>query len=1189
MASKSKGVYVKQLSASTTAADLKKIFGKAGKVQNALKVSPRTALIFFYGIKQAQKAIDLFHDSSIDGSKIHVEYKSSKTAHRTQPQTSSTRSQSPSKSRSSSRSSYYSSSGEPSDPSDYISDDDLAASTNPPPSNFQGSTRGRGRGVRGYRGRGSHQTFKHSKSEENFTQVHGDAAILERELERKSDQPSCSRISVSHRYRVTTRSRRRPQSYHEENNSETEAAQNISLPTNNQLTSTGQQRKRGTRFRGRGGHSACQTQTDDNQMPNSKSAVFENNMLSSSQSSIEPERADECRTTEILSMDIAKLRYIVGRKLTTQKMKQVDATIRIDLKASEVAVEGSKDNIQNIIFKINQLTGQLANIISPVSEAFTQSFCTIDAREIIDELKKHKVFAGWGFCNGNFHICSDNRQNASLALELVCKLVTEWNYPPTGHLSDGEIQCVTLNPEWTGFLKTLRRECGSHGPWVHYSKSLKQLVIAQRTSEDKSNVMKELERFLDPFKCIEKRFELNTEIKSLILKNREYYANLVNQDGVTSEWDCLSSEGYCVLKSHSAESIITSMKKLTESIKNISTKTFEYRKPGEIAWLKSPIGKAKLEDISTLSHTIFSTISHNLGRRYVKQPSPQAMYTRTASPSPPRRTVSPSPPRSVSPPPSSSGSSSNLGNSLSGFISLVWERFSAPSTTRGTSQSPAKPKPTSVPTQPKPASGFTFTVPSPSVNQQLLNSLKIVTGDISTIEADGLVSSQGVIARSIGRQSLTGDSLQQGLQSVLMDQRGWVSVFHLQTLSWNNTGARLKALQDNLEKAFNALVLCQSIAVPVIGTGGLGYPPEEVAKVMIATLLECMIHTVANPKSVTIVVHPTATNVQEAFQKEYSRYKPTSSAPLVIAPVFQPAESIKLTFKGVSAADVQNAFQRVETDLQHSISSTDWLNYPQKGAIEKLTQEEVDDIYKKAVNKNLEILFQLDKTNIWLEGLKDDVNSMKEEINLILHKKSVSALPVYWDQTAAARDRGHVDLKASCEEFKKVMRKFEETSGGTDISVIKILRIQNEELYTQYEAQKNKVKKELRDDNSYSIETQLWHGTSVESTKQICAHGFNRSFAGKNGVAYGQGTYFSTQSKYSTKYCSGQGERCIILAKVVTGRYKLGNSSTTTTNLPTQYHSTVDSERNPSIFVVYHDAAAYPECNKDNIDIDGVI
>ena len=48
-----------------------------------------------------------------------------------------------------------------------------------------------------------------------------------------------------------------------------------------------------------------------------------------------------------------------------------------------------------------------------------------------------------------------------------------------------------------------------------------------------------------------------------------------------------------------------------------------------------------------------------------------------------------------------------------------------------------------------------------------------------------------------------------------------------------------------------------------------------------------------------------------------------------------------------------------------------------------------------------------------------------------------------------------------------------------------------------------------------------------------------------------------------------------ILSKVVTGRYIVGNSDMKTP--PPGYHSTVNSILPSTIFVVYDDAAAYPE------------
>ena len=67
------------------------------------------------------------------------------------------------------------------------------------------------------------------------------------------------------------------------------------------------------------------------------------------------------------------------------------------------------------------------------------------------------------------------------------------------------------------------------------------------------------------------------------------------------------------------------------------------------------------------------------------------------------------------------------------------------------------------------------------------------------------------------------------------------------------------------------------------------------------------------------------------------------------------------------------------------------------------------------------------------------------------------------------------------------------------IFFIQITRIQNEPLFTQYQAQKSKVQRDLPLDGSIELERELWHGTSAESVKLICANEFNRSFAGKNG------------------------------------------------------------------------------------------
>ena len=78
---------------------------------------------------------------------------------------------------------------------------------------------------------------------------------------------------------------------------------------------------------------------------------------------------------------------------------------------------------------------------------------------------------------------------------------------------------------------------------------------------------------------------------------------------------------------------------------------------------------------------------------------------------------------------------------------------------------------------------------------------------------------------------------------------------------------------------------------------------------------------------------------------------------------------------------------------------------------------------------------------------------------------------------------------------------------------------------------------------------------------------------------YGRGSYFSSTAEYSIKFTDedDQKYRYIILAKVLTGQYRLGSPSISLKNVGEGYHSTVDDEKNPTKYVVYHDAAAYPE------------
>ena len=91
---------------------------------------------------------------------------------------------------------------------------------------------------------------------------------------------------------------------------------------------------------------------------------------------------------------------------------------------------------------------------------------------------------------------------------------------------------------------------------------------------------------------------------------------------------------------------------------------------------------------------------------------------------------------------------------------------------------------------------------------------------------------------------------------------------------------------------------------------------------------------------------------------------------------------------------------------------------------------------------------------------------------------------------------------------------------------------------------------------------------------------------------YGQGCYFARDASYSNRYARSQryfSERPVsqpkhmYLARVLTGEFTRGTSTMIVAppkdpKYPTVlFDSVVDNTANPSIFVVFYDADAYPE------------
>jgi len=114
----------------------------------------------------------------------------------------------------------------------------------------------------------------------------------------------------------------------------------------------------------------------------------------------------------------------------------------------------------------------------------------------------------------------------------------------------------------------------------------------------------------------------------------------------------------------------------------------------------------------------------------------------------------------------------------------------------------------------------------------------------------------------------------------------------------------------------------------------------------------------------------------------------------------------------------------------------------------------------------------------------------------------------------------------------------------------------------------------------------LFHGCPHDLVPKIVQQGFNRAFTGLTSgrAVHGKGVYFARDASYSmsAEYAKpdARGVQCIFLVRVVVGEYCKGVQNALTP--PARhgnvlYDTTVDSIADPSIYVTYHDAQAYPE------------
>ncbi|KAF4079526.1 hypothetical protein AMELA_G00179000 [Ameiurus melas] len=191
-----------------------------------------------------------------------------------------------------------------------------------------------------------------------------------------------------------------------------------------------------------------------------------------------------------------------------------------------------------------------------------------------------------------------------------------------------------------------------------------------------------------------------------------------------------------------------------------------------------------------------------------------------------------------------------------------------------------------------------------------------------------------------------------------------------------------------------------------------------------------------------------------------------------------------------------------------------------------------------------------------------------------------TGVPGFWDKTAIP-DSGfrRVLLSASHKDYIRVQEHFKKTM--KDFSILHIERVQNKELWVDFQTKRERMKKANSHKKYLEGERLLFHGTKANNVDAICLQNFDMRVAGANGTVYGQGSYFARDAKYSSDYTDRYGERSMFACRVLVGQYTKGAAhyrrppaKDAAGNL---YDSCVNDMREPTIYVVFDRPQVYPE------------
>ncbi|WAR21771.1 PAR14-like protein, partial [Mya arenaria] len=264
--------------------------------------------------------------------------------------------------------------------------------------------------------------------------------------------------------------------------------------------------------------------------------------------------------------------------------------------------------------------------------------------------------------------------------------------------------------------------------------------------------------------------------------------------------------------------------------------------------------------------------------------------------------------------------------------------------------------------------------------------------------------------------------------------------------------------------------------------------------------------------------------------------------------------------------------------------------------IEQTEMEDELKPYELMINYHIEQAFKTQKDNftytdngetviVDFKNCSEYCKFKPEEYDTILRKDLIKEfsgeVPANWKPWK--RNLLVYKLATADKEYTDLSGTFNASSGG-GYTIHMIEKVQNRSLWLQYEAKKKQL--ERQNPAGTKNEQFLWHGTSEDIVDSVNAHGFNRSYCGKNATAFGDGVYFSVNANYSCQDTYSrpgtQGLKKMYYCAVLTGEFILGKSGMRVqppkpnAGKNALYDSVVNNVAGPAMYIIFNDIQAYP-------------